>query len=47
MTAIPAILEARALGKRYGRKEIETGIFLALSGLLAGFCAWWLRRRAA
>ncbi|MFB6559769.1 ABC transporter permease [Streptomyces sp. NPDC056400] len=26
---------------------IETGIFLALSGLLAGFCSWWLRRRAA
>ncbi|MFC8825518.1 ABC transporter permease [Streptomyces sp. NPDC057137] len=26
---------------------IETGIFLALSGLLAGFCAWWLRRRLA
>ncbi|MFE9482635.1 MULTISPECIES: ABC transporter permease [Streptomyces] len=25
---------------------IETGIFLALSGLLAGFCSWWLRRRA-
>ncbi|WP_411080681.1 ABC transporter permease subunit [Streptomyces sp. cmx-18-6] len=24
---------------------IETGVFLALSGLLAGFCAWWLRRR--
>lgn len=26
---------------------IETGIFLALSGLLAGFCSWWLRRRLA
>ncbi|MFD4865680.1 ABC transporter permease [Streptomyces sp. NPDC058412] len=26
---------------------IETGIFLALSGLLAGFCSWWLRRRTA
>ncbi|MFJ8018253.1 ABC transporter permease [Streptomyces sp. NPDC096339] len=26
---------------------IETGVFLALSGLLAGFCAWWLRRRPA
>ncbi|WP_329386751.1 ABC transporter permease subunit [Streptomyces sp. NBC_01351] len=26
---------------------IETGIFLALSGLLAGFCSWWLRRRVA
>ncbi|MGW0390614.1 ABC transporter permease [Streptomyces sp. NPDC003042] len=26
---------------------IETGIFLALSGLLAGFCTWWLRRRLA
>ncbi|MBT2468782.1 ABC transporter permease subunit [Streptomyces sp. ISL-66] len=26
---------------------IETGIFLALSGLLAGFCTWWLRRRVA
>ncbi|MEU2453668.1 ABC transporter permease subunit [Streptomyces sp. NPDC012765] len=26
---------------------IETGIFLALSGLLAGFCTWWLRRRTA
>lgn len=25
---------------------IETGIFLALSGLLAWFCSWWLRRRA-
>ncbi|MET9093634.1 ABC transporter permease subunit [Streptomyces cyaneofuscatus] len=24
---------------------IETGLFLALAGLLAGFCAWWLRRR--
>lgn len=23
----------------------ETGIFLALAGLLAGFCFWWLRRR--
>ncbi|WP_404960658.1 ABC transporter permease [Streptomyces sp. 147326] len=26
---------------------VETGIFLALSGLLAGFCSWWLRRRTA
>lgn len=26
---------------------IETGIFLALSALLAGFCSWWLRRRTA
>ncbi|MEV7445803.1 hypothetical protein AB0O22_32485 [Streptomyces sp. NPDC091204] len=26
---------------------IETGIFLALSGLLADFCTWWLRRRTA
>ncbi|MFD9501515.1 ABC transporter permease [Streptomyces sp. NPDC060035] len=24
---------------------IETAIFLALAGLLTGFCAWWLRRR--
>ncbi|WP_406391919.1 ABC transporter permease subunit [Streptomyces sp. NBC_00887] len=24
---------------------IETAIFLALAGLLSGFCAWWLRRR--
>ncbi|MFE2283783.1 ABC transporter permease subunit [Streptomyces sp. NPDC059443] len=26
---------------------IETGVFLALAGLLAGFCSWWLRRRLA
>ncbi len=26
---------------------VETGIFLGLSGLLAGFCSWWLRRRTA
>ncbi|MFF4007927.1 ABC transporter permease subunit [Streptomyces sp. NPDC001717] len=26
---------------------IETGIFLALSGVLAGVCGWWLRRRVA
>jgi hypothetical protein len=25
----------------------ETGIFLALAAALAGFCFWWLRRRAA
>ncbi|MFC8225734.1 ABC transporter permease [Streptomyces sp. NPDC057287] len=24
---------------------IETAVFAALAGLLAGFCAWWLRRR--
>ncbi|MFE4692667.1 ABC transporter permease subunit [Streptomyces sp. NPDC056749] len=24
---------------------IEAGIFLALAGLLTGFCAWWMRRR--
>lgn len=24
---------------------IETAIFLALAGLLTGFCTWWLRRR--
>ncbi|MFE5243411.1 MULTISPECIES: ABC transporter permease [unclassified Streptomyces] len=24
---------------------IETGVFLALAGLLTGFCTWWLRRR--
>ena len=24
---------------------METGIFLALSLLLAGFCFWWVRRR--
>ena len=23
----------------------ETGIFLALAGLLAGLCFWWIRRR--
>lgn len=26
---------------------IETGIFLALAGLLTGFCFWWIRRRLA
>jgi hypothetical protein len=25
----------------------ETGLFLAVSGLLTGFCFWWLRRRLA
>lgn len=23
----------------------ETGIFLALAGLLSGSCFWWIRRR--
>lgn len=25
----------------------ETALFLALSGLLAGFCFWWTRHRLA
>jgi hypothetical protein len=23
----------------------ETGVYLVASGLLAGFCVWWTRRR--
>ena len=25
----------------------ETGLFIALALLLAGFCVWWVRRRLA
>ncbi|MFI6963267.1 ABC transporter permease [Streptomyces sp. NPDC050255] len=33
-------------GDRYWTFQwIETGIFVALAGILAGFSAWWLRRR--
>lgn len=32
-------------GDRYWTFQwIETGIFVALAGILAGFSAWWLRR---
>jgi len=34
-------------GQFWGLQWAETGVFLALAGLLAGFGFWWLRRRSA
>ena len=28
-------------------QALETGLFLGLSALLAGFCFWWVRRRVS
>jgi ABC-type transport system involved in multi-copper enzyme maturation permease subunit len=34
-------------GQFWGLQWAETGVFLVLAGLLAGFGFWWLRRRSA
>ena len=34
-------------GQFWGLQLAETGVFLVLAGLLAGFGFWWLRRRSA
>jgi hypothetical protein len=41
------VIEARGLGKRYGRTWIEAGWLLALSLLLLAATLWLVRRRAA
>ncbi|MFJ7265937.1 ABC transporter permease subunit [Streptomyces sp. NPDC099050] len=41
-----AVVEYQPADRYWSFQWIETGIFLALSGLLAGFCSWWLRRLA-
>ncbi|MFZ3496928.1 ABC transporter permease subunit [Streptomyces sp. 5.8] len=40
------VVEYQPADRYWTFQWIETGIFLALSGLLAGFCSWWLRRLA-
>lgn len=40
-------VDYQPVGRYWTFQWIETGVFLALSALLAGFSSWWLRRRLA